>query len=90
MSGGACTEQNTEHSECIFHRTLHHKQIPSCGRSKDSEILEAFEFHIRRRLASGVSLDAFQTFAFSAVKEGRKAEHAASEQDQAARLGRRR
>jgi len=34
-------------------------------------------------------LDAFHALAFSAVKEGRKAEHAAPEQDKASRLRRR-
>jgi hypothetical protein len=41
MSVGACTEQDSQHSECVFQKALHYEQILSCGRSKDSEILEA-------------------------------------------------
>jgi hypothetical protein len=41
MSRGACTEQNSHHSKCVFQKTLYHEQILSSGRSEDSQIPEA-------------------------------------------------
>src|SRR5271166_1648450 len=41
MSRSACAKQNTHQSECILQKTLHHEQILSGNRSKDSQIPEA-------------------------------------------------